>query len=98
MLLWAHMHSLATVPADPISAWIATNGPWAVAGLLALVVWTIAWKGLALWFSARGGQKPWFIVLLIVNTLGILEIIYLIWFRPRSFELEEPGVDSSRAS
>lgn len=44
-------------------------------GLLAL--WSIPWKGWALWRSARLGQKPWFIALLVLNTAGILEIIYL---------------------
>ncbi|OHA87964.1 MAG: hypothetical protein A2653_01865 [Candidatus Zambryskibacteria bacterium RIFCSPHIGHO2_01_FULL_43_25] len=42
-----------------------------------LIVWLIAWKGVALWNAARLSQKKWFIVLLIVNTLGILEIIYI---------------------
>ena len=52
--------------------------------LLAAAVWTIILKGFALWHAARGSQKWWFIALLIVNTLGILEIVYLIWFRPKS--------------
>ncbi|HVM59033.1 MAG TPA: DUF5652 family protein [Candidatus Paceibacterota bacterium] len=56
---------------------------------LAAAVWTVTLKGFALWYSARGGQKWWYVILLIVNTLGILEIIYLIWFRPKSFELEK---------
>jgi methionyl-tRNA synthetase len=50
--------------------------------ILIAVLWTVVLKGWALWSAARGGQKGWFIALLIVNTLGILEIIYLIWFRP----------------
>jgi len=45
---------------------------------LALIVWILALKGLALWKSARQGQKIWFLALLIVNTLGLLEIIYLL--------------------
>ena len=40
-------------------------------------VWTVVLKGFALWYSARAGQKWWFIALLVVNTLGILEIVYL---------------------
>ncbi len=48
------------------------------------MVWTLVLKGYALWYAARGHQKWWFIALLIVNTLGILEIVYLIWFRPKS--------------
>ncbi len=52
--------------------------------LLIVVLWTIVLKGFALWCAARNSQKWWFIVLLVINTLGILEIIYLIWFRPKS--------------
>lgn len=43
--------------------------------------WTIAWKGIALWHSARNRQFVWFIVLLVVNTFGILEIVYFLFFR-----------------
>ncbi|MBI2409952.1 hypothetical protein HYV30_02830 [Candidatus Kaiserbacteria bacterium] len=49
-----------------------------------VVLWSLAIKGLALWHAARNTQKGWFIVMLVVNTIGILEIIYLIWFRPRN--------------
>ena len=45
--------------------------------ILAAILWAVVWKGLALWHSARRGQYWWFIILLVVNTLGILEIIYL---------------------
>lgn len=45
-----------------------------------LLLWVIAWKGIALWIAARNGSKPWFIVLLIINTLGILEILYVFFF------------------
>jgi len=49
--------------------------------LIVLVIWDLIWKSLALWHSARKSQKGWFIALLIVNSLGILPIIYLIWFK-----------------
>jgi hypothetical protein len=42
-----------------------------------LILWSIFWKGLALWHSAQRKQPWWFVILLIVNTVGILEIIYL---------------------
>ena len=48
--------------------------------LYPLLIWSLIWKGMALWRSARNGQKYWFIALLIVNTVGILEIIYLKFF------------------
>ncbi|MGA9047389.1 MAG: DUF5652 family protein [Dehalococcoidia bacterium] len=51
--------------------------PWLI--LLALA-WTLPWKGVALWKSARNGHTAWFVVLLIINTLAILEIIYIFGF------------------
>ncbi|MEG3069987.1 MAG: DUF5652 family protein [Candidatus Syntrophopropionicum ammoniitolerans] len=45
----------------------------------------LVWKGIALWYTARNSQLVWYIALLIVNTLGILEIIYLLFFRRKRF-------------
>ncbi len=42
-----------------------------------VALWSIFWKGLALWHSAKRREPVWFIVFLLVNTLGILEIVYL---------------------
>jgi len=42
-----------------------------------VLVWSIFWKGLALWHSAQHKQPVWFVIMLLVNTVGILEIIYL---------------------
>lgn len=47
------------------------------------LVWVLIWKGLGLWHSARNKQKIWFIAMLILNTAGILPIIYLLFFRRR---------------
>lgn len=52
-------------------------GGLAGVGLVVLIAWTLAWKGWALWKAARLNHKAWFVVLLLVNTLGILEIIYI---------------------
>jgi len=43
----------------------------------ALALWTLAWKSVSLWRSARRGQRVWFGVLLITNTLGILDMVYI---------------------
>lgn len=45
--------------------------------LIAIMLWSLFWKGLALWHSSRRKEPIWFVVLLIVNTAGILEIVYL---------------------
>lgn len=44
------------------------------------LIWSVIWKGLALYRAARNGQKAWFCILLVVNTMGILEIVYLLFF------------------
>jgi len=48
--------------------------------LIPTVIWSLFWKGLALYRAARSGQKGWFVALLVLNTLGILEIVYLLIF------------------
>jgi hypothetical protein len=61
-----------------LSGQFAMNS-WA---LVVLVIWTLFWKGWALWKSARRGEKYWFIALLIVNLLGLLEMLYIFVFIP----------------
>lgn len=51
-----------------------------------LFVWSIAWKGVALWKAAKNNDKLWFLVLLIVNTAGILEIFYIFFFSKKKHE------------
>ncbi len=46
----------------------------------ALIIWSMIWKGISLWKAARVGSKHWFIALLVINTLGILEILYIFVF------------------
>ena len=45
-----------------------------------LAVWSAIWKGMALWKSAGRKEMWWFVALMIINTLGILEILYLFVF------------------
>lgn len=53
--------------------------------LLALVIiWSLSWKGLALWKSARNNQPAWFIAMLVINAVGILEIVYISFFQRKS--------------
>ena len=42
-----------------------------------LIIWVIIWKGIALWLAARNNHKIWFIIILLINTISILEIIYI---------------------
>jgi methionyl-tRNA synthetase len=54
-------------------SWMQMFAPW----FLLIVLWSIFWKGLALWHSGRRGQPWWFVIILVVNTVGLLEIVYL---------------------
>ncbi len=45
-----------------------------------LVIWILIWKGFALWKAARRNSSTWFVALLIINTMGILEILYFFLF------------------
>jgi hypothetical protein len=58
-----------------IDALMASIGVTAL--IVVLIIWTLAWKGMALWKAAQRGSKVWFILLLLVNTVGILDIIYI---------------------
>lgn len=48
--------------------------------ILPLVIIDVILKGISLWRSARSSQKVWFVALLIVNSVGILPAIYLLFF------------------
>jgi hypothetical protein len=46
-----------------------------------LAIWDIVWKLFAMWKAANRKQKGWFIWLGILNTAGILPIIYLLIYK-----------------
>lgn len=58
-------------------------------GVFIIFLWTIFWKGLALWRAANQEQRNWFIALLIINTAGILDIIYLFNFAKKKMTLDD---------
>lgn len=57
--------------------------------LLLLALWTLPWKGVALWKAAKNHHKWWFVVLLVVNTLAILEILYIFIFSQKKPQHEQ---------
>lgn len=56
---------------------------------IAILAWSLFWKGIALWKAAKYDQRNWFIVILVVNLVGILEIIYLFGFAKKKLKLSE---------
>lgn len=61
--------------------------PLAGWGFGLLAIWSLFWKGLALWKSARNDERYWFVALLIINTAGILEMLYLFLFAKTKYIL-----------
>ena len=51
--------------------------PAQVALISVVAAWTLAWKGASLWYAAKDDSKPWFIALLLSNTVGLLDALYI---------------------
>ena len=47
--------------------------------LIVLLIDTIL-KGFALWRASRNKHKIWFILIMVLESAGILPLIYLLWF------------------
>lgn len=54
--------------------------------LIAITLWSLPWKGVALWKAAIRKEKRWFITLLLVNSIGILDILYIFIFSKREIK------------
>ena len=64
--------------------------------LLLIVAWILPWKGVALWRAAQKQDKAWFIALLVLNTLAILEILYIFVFSKREKLLTRKSHDNDK--
>ncbi len=49
-----------------------------------VLFWDLLWKGIALWKCGRNNQPWWFFFILIANSVGILPIIYLLFFQKKA--------------
>lgn len=63
--------------------------------LAVLVSWSLGWKAVSLWHAARDGSKPWYSALLLVNSAGILDAIYIVRSRSRSEGANRAASDSA---
>ncbi len=48
--------------------------------LFVIYLWSLPWKGVALWKSAGKKHLKWFIALILVNTAGLLDALYIFYF------------------
>ncbi|QSH39137.1 hypothetical protein JXR01_02405 [Candidatus Kaiserbacteria bacterium] len=63
--------------------------------LILSLLWTLPWTAWALWLAARRGEKVWFVALLVLNTLAILEIIYIFAIAKRNDKKEPEDEDDA---
>lgn len=76
-----------------IAANLGINPLLLVILLVAIGIWTLVWKGIALWKAGKAGHKIWFIAFIItsppfISELGILEMLYIFVFS--KIKLESP--------
>lgn len=57
--------------------------------IFVIYAWSILWKAVALWKAAKLEQRNWFVGILVLNTLGILEIAFLFFFAKKKMRFSE---------
>ena len=72
---------------------IADLPPWFLAIIL---TWTLIWKGLALWKASKRNSSIWFVALLVINTMGILEILYFYLFSEMKLDNNKDKMKSKK--
>ncbi|MCK5624851.1 hypothetical protein KAI04_03345 [Candidatus Pacearchaeota archaeon] len=58
--------------------------------LIIILLWSAVWKLLALWKSARNNNLIWFIVIAVINSVGILPILYIFVFSKLKYKAVKP--------
>jgi hypothetical protein len=60
--------------------------PWFLPTIIIFSIWETVWKLIALWKAGRNNQLVWFICIAIINTAGILPIVYILIQRNKQQE------------
>jgi hypothetical protein len=56
---------------------------WLIPVIIVIAIWDSVWKLIAMWKAGRNNHLAWFICIFIINTLGILPIIYILLHRDK---------------
>jgi len=56
---------------------------WLLPVLIILMTWETVWKLIALWKAGRNNHLAWFICIALINTIGILPIVYILIHRKK---------------
>jgi len=61
---------------------------WLIPLIIVLSLWETVWKIIAMWRSARNNDMAWFICIAIINTIGILPIVYILTHKKEKTEID----------
>lgn len=56
-----------------------TPEEWTILGVVSII--ELVLKGYALWKAAQAKHQWWFIAILILNTFGLLPLVYILFFQ-----------------
>jgi hypothetical protein len=58
---------------------------WVLAFSIPVIfVWSLTWKIIGMWKAGRNNHLAWFLCIALINTLGILPIIYILMNRKKA--------------
>ncbi|NCP72571.1 hypothetical protein GW835_04255 [archaeon] len=60
------------------------NISWILPLIIGIAIWEMVWKGIALWKAGTRKELAWFVCIFIINTAGILPIVYLLFFSKKN--------------
>lgn len=59
----------------------AMGGWWTALMFLALV--DVVLKGMGMWRAAKKKQRGWFVAMLVINSMGVVPAIYMLFFEKK---------------
>jgi hypothetical protein len=57
---------------------------WLLPVLIVVCIWEAVWKLVAMWKAGRNNHLAWFICIALINTIGILPIVYILKNRKKN--------------
>jgi len=51
--------------------------------MIVLFAWSLTWKIIGMWKAGRNNHLAWFLCIALINTLGILPIVYILMNRKK---------------
>jgi len=58
--------------------------------IIIAAIWSLPWKGVAMWKAAQNKSVWWFVALLITNTFALLDMLYIFYFSKKQKKAEKP--------